>query len=237
MDASKVRQIVREEIQRSMGSSGTQISGGLGSAVQREIQRSNNASRFAVNNIPQHTHDGINSPKVKAENVVPAASIMGTVTFDAVASYRINLNAFFTPRHISATGILTGTSQITSQTARVTTNGFALLTPSFYLEENDPDPSDVIPAKVVIDTLDLEFPFNGKPAQGSSYLWAAKSGSNNEAFAGISRDHIVSVYTDPDDDTTIRARATVTEFGNNFVVIDVPILVSGWKIILNLVIT
>lgn len=204
--------------------------------VQQELQRSNNASRFTVNSIPQHTHDGINSPKIKAENVVPAASIVGTVSFESVATYRLNLNAFFTPRHISATGILTGTSQITGQTARVTTNGFALLTPSFYLEENDPDGTGGT-ANTIIDTLDLQFPFNGKPAQGSSYLWTAKSGSNNEAFAGISRDHIVSVYTDPDDDTSIRARATVTEFGNNYVLIDVPILVSGWKIILNLVIT
>lgn len=168
--------------------------------------------------------------------MIPAASIVGTVSFESVATYRINLNASFTPKSISATGILTGTSQITGQTARVTTSGFALLTPSFYLEENDPLET-LGTAKTVIDTLDLQFPFNRKPAQGSSYLWTAKSGSNNEAFAGISRDHIVSVYTDPDDDTTIRARATVTDFGKTYILIDVPILVSGWKLILNLVIT
>ena len=110
------------------------------------------------------------------------------------------------------------------------------MTPSFYLEENDPSGTSGT-AKFVVDTLDLQFPFKGKPAQGSSYLWTAKSGSNPEAFAGISRDHIVSVYTDPADDTTIRARATVTEFSKTYFLISVPILESGWKIILNLVIT
>ena len=204
--------------------------------VQEEMRKSNSASRSGVNSISNHTHNGVDSLQIKQENIIPASSIVGTVSFEVVGTYRINLNAFFTPKQITATGILTGTSQITGQTARVTTNGFALLTPSFYLEENDPDGTSGT-ANFVIDTLDLQFPFKGKPAQGSSYLWTAKSGSSNEAFAGISRDHIVSVYTNPDDESTIRARATVTEFSKTFILIDVPILESGWKIILNLVIT
>lgn len=38
--------------------------------IQQELQRSNNASRFTVNSIPQHTHDGINSPSIFSPTII-----------------------------------------------------------------------------------------------------------------------------------------------------------------------
>ncbi len=73
--------------------------------VQQELQRSNNASRFAVNSIPQHTHDGINSPKIKAKNIIPSVSVSGRVTFAQIAEYKLQLNSSFTPSHIQLYGL------------------------------------------------------------------------------------------------------------------------------------
>jgi hypothetical protein len=78
--------------------------------VQQELQRSNNASRFAVNSIPQHTHDGISSPKIKAENVIPSTSISGRITFAQITDYTLKLNSNFTPSHISLYGMAYSTS-------------------------------------------------------------------------------------------------------------------------------
>jgi hypothetical protein len=50
--------------------------------VQQELQRNNNASRFTINSIPQHTHDGINSPSIFS----PTITYTGFVPFDGVVA-------------------------------------------------------------------------------------------------------------------------------------------------------
>lgn len=204
--------------------------------VQDEMRRNESAGRFGVKNIPYHTHNGVDSQNIKADSVIPAASITGTITIDQATTYTLNLDASFTPQLVAVDGIMTGTSPVTGATARIHVVGSAFLTPSFYFEENRPDSQPV--ANTVVDTLDLQFPFNGKPAQESSFLWVAKNGSANEAYAGVSRDHIVSVFygTDPSTSDDI-ARVTLTQFSKTSITFEVPVLESGWELYLNVNVT
>lgn len=187
--------------------------------VQDELRRSQGAGRFGINQIPFHTHDGTNSQQIKAENIIPSTSVTGSITFAQATTYRIGLNASFTPRNIQTYGIVTGTD---GGVVRVITIGSAQLTPTFYLQPND-DTSVV--------TGNLQFPFNGKPAQSSCYL-SVERGGTSDFYAQVSEDHIVSVAY-----SGVKARATVMGYSRNEVFIDVPFLESGWEIILNFVIT
>lgn len=206
MDDAKIRQIVREELQRSQ-----------------------NAGRFGLNSVPFHTHDGTNSPKVKAENILPSTSVVGTVTISQATTYTLNLDARFTPQNIVVNGIFTGS--FGGDDIRGITVGSAQLTPTFYFTDNEAS------GDVNVYEQNLQFPFNGKPAQQSSALWLARD-SSAFPYANASRDHIVSVYhgtstSDSDDDI----RVTVTDFGKNSITLEVPILVSGWTLFLNFHIT
>lgn len=207
MDEQKIRQIVRQEL------------------AQRDA-----SSRFALNSIPNHTHNGVDSLPIKEDNIIPATSITGTITIDQATTYTLNLNASFTPRLVTVDGILTGTYD--GNAARVHTVGSALLTPTFYFEENRPDGQAV--ANTTIDTLDLQFPFNGRPAQESSALWVTRGGTSN-FFANASRDHLVSVYygTNPSTSDDV-ARVTLTQFSKTSITLEVPVLVSSWTIFLNI---
>jgi len=199
--------------------------------VQEELRKSSQSSRFGMQAVQYHTHDGTNSPRVNQDSIVPAASIMGSITIDQVATYRINLKSNFTPQAIYTTAAVTGSA---SGTVRAQSVGSAQLTPTFYLEENLPSGQSV--ANTTIETLDFQFPFNRKPAQVSSFLWTTRSLSTG-FFAGTSRDHIVSVFNGvspgPEDDF---ARVTVTDFSKDFIILDVPILASGWNVFLNITI-
>ncbi len=188
--------------------------------VQQELARSNSSGRFALNQIPFHTHDGVNSQKIKAENVIPSASVTGSITFAQATTYYLNLNASFTPQNITTYGIVTGTD---AGAVRVLTVGSAQLTPTFYFQPS---------TSTSVVTGNLQFPFNGKPAQSSCYL-SVDRGNDAGVFAQVSEDHIVSVGFN----SINWARATVVGYTKDAIVIDVPFLESGWEIILNFVIT
>lgn len=191
--------------------------------MQQEIQRSNSAARFSVNSIPFHTHDGVNSPVIKEENVQPSTSITGFVSFAQATTYQINLNASFTPRTVQVNGIVTGA--YSGQQTRVLTVGSALLTPTLYLQRN---------TTTSVVTGNLQYPFNNKPAQSSSFLSVTRGGTSN-FYAGVSEDHIVSVNFPSTSD--IQARATIIDFSRTSITIDVPNLTSGWEITLNFIIS
>lgn len=203
--------------------------------VQEEMRRSTNGGRFGLNTIPFHTHDGVNSQKIKAENVIPSASVVGTIEMATEgATYSLQLNSNFTPQHITAHGVVTGT--YSGSAMRVITWGSALLTPSFYFQPVD--------GQLAVSTGNIQYPFpttmpNGSkpsvPAQSSSYL-AVSRGSVANTFALTSEDHIVSVGGFPAS-SDIYARATVVGYSRNEVLIYVPTLDSGWTIFLTVIVS
>jgi len=206
MDDQKIRQIVRDELNRRDAS-----------------------SRFALKSIPNHTHNGVDSLPIQANNIIPSSSVTGSLTLSAVQEYTIQLNASFTPQSILAYGIATGDSGATAW--RVISIGSAQLTPTFYLQ----DPTDAATPDNYVITGELQFPFRGKPAQ-SSVFHSTRRGSNTTFYAGNSEDHIVSIF-DGLTESDIQARVTVTGFSKTSITLDVPILEAGWEVILNFVIT
>lgn len=204
--------------------------------VRQEIQRQSNASQFRLGNVQQHTHNGTDSPLVREENLIPSASITGFVTFAQATTYTIQLNASFTPRSITVYGIATG--EYSSNQTRVLSFGTAQLTPTFYLQ----DPTDADTPDTYVVTGKKQFPFStsgsssGKPAQSSSFLSVTRGGTSN-FYAGVSEDHIMSVFLPTSADSDIKARATITDFSKTAITVDIPILASGWEITLNFVIT
>lgn len=194
--------------------------------VQQELQRSNSAGRFNVNNVPFHTHDGVNSPQIKEESVVPSTSIMGDVRFSRAEQYQILLDSSFTPSSITAYGVITGTYDGTAN--RIMFFGTATNSPTFYLQPLSGNS---------VQTGNIQFPFNGKPAQSGSYF-SANRGSLNYIYAGVTEDHILSVgFPDPELESDIRARVTITGITRDRITVDVPYLDSGWSIITNFLIT
>lgn len=201
--------------------------------VQEEIRRSDSAGRFGLKSIPHHTHNGVDSLPIQANDVVPSASVTGSVTLSSVRQYTVQLNASFTPQNILAYGVVTGGSGTTAW--RAITIGSAQLTPTFYLQ----DPTDADTPDDYVITGTLQFPFRGKPAQSSVFhsTQRGEHGTDHTGFfAGNSEDHIVSVF-DGLTEADIQARVTVVGFSKNAIILDVPILESGWEVILNLVIS
>jgi len=197
--------------------------------VREELARSNASSRFQLNTIPQHTHNGTDSPQIKAENIIPSTSVVGTVTIDSATTHTLNLDAQFTPKSIQVNGIFTGT--YSGNAVRGQFIGNAQLTPTFYFTDNSAS------GDVNVYEQDIQFPFNGKPAQQSSFLWITRGGTS-DYFAGVSSDHLVSLFygTDPSTSDDV-ARVTVTDFSKTSITLDVPILSSGWTLYLNFTIT
>lgn len=193
--------------------------------VQQELQRSNNASRFTVNSIPQHTHDGINSPQIKQENIIPSVSVSGRITFAQETDYTLNLNASFTPSHISLYGLAY------NGTERCMVVGSANLGPSFYFQPGQTTTSVI--------TGNVQYPFidpniNGGtvvPLQSSMYVYVSNGSTTFHGQPG--EGHIVDVQWSG----TVYARATITSFNRNAVTFHVDTLVAGWEIYTNIVIT
>ena len=85
--------------------------------VQEEIKRSQSGGRFGMNQIPFHTHDGVNSQKIKEENIIPSVSVSGNIEFAREDTYTIYLNSSFTPSNIQLYGVaysITGTLTFTA---------------------------------------------------------------------------------------------------------------------------
>lgn len=204
--------------------------------VQDEIRKNSGKSRFGLQTIPYHVHDGVDSQQIQQNNILPSSSITGSITFARETTYTIRLNASFTPRNILAYGVVTGTYDpgTGALQTRILSVGSAQLTPTFYLIDPTPDGT----ADNYVVTSNKQYPFNGKPAQSSSYINVTRGSTANNTFAGVSEDHLLSVvFPDPTSEDDIRARVTVTDFSKTAITLEVPYLDDGWEITLNYVIT
>jgi len=203
--------------------------------IREEIARNSSSSRFSVNTIPNHTHNGIDSLAIKAENIVPSVSVSGSIELSQETTYTLNLNASFTPRNIQAYGVITGT--YSGAANRIITVGSAQLTPSFYFQAS---------TATSVVTGDIEYPFPTAQPDGTSVVVPMQSSayhSTNRSsaaltYAGVSEDHLVDVvFPDPSSVADIKARVTVIGYSKTAVIVSVPYLESGWSIFLNFVIT
>lgn len=195
------------------------------SIVQQEIQNASNRSRFTLQTPQLHAHTGNDgSPQVKQTDIVPSTSVSGSITFDQVAIYTLNLNSSFTPSRVTALGNVTGPGGI-----KVMTVGEARLTPSFYFQ-----PSSL----TSVITGNIQYPFQGQtPAQSSVYLYTQPNALAGGVFHTlVSEFHIVDVSGFPTG-ADIYARATIVGFSKNAVLVEVSDLTAGWEMNINYIIT
>lgn len=194
--------------------------------VQDELRRGNNGGRFGLNTIPFHTHDGVNSQKIKAENIIPSTSISGSITFAQETTYTLYLNSSFTPSHIFCTGNVVGGSQ------RYYFTGTAQLGPSFFFQPNNA--TSVRPGGPQYPFTDPNFPEYGTniPMQSSVYYGQESAGGALHTLVG--NFHIIDIQFPTG---TSHARATVIDFTRDKIVLVVDALDSGWEINANFVIT
>lgn len=207
--------------------------------VQKEIQTQfpklyqQYADKYGVASVPLHTHNGIDSPRVKAWNLEPSQAASGSITMATNRQrYEIGLNVAkaatsFAPSQIRFNGIAIKGSGATGIRALV--QGDAFIGASYYLQPLSSSSVTIGgPTQVCV--------------QSSSYILVNDSGSGNPTAALASEGHIVSVEFPGG---TVVARATIPDLGDyganeqpiqgGNLIVDVT-LATGWSIIGNFVI-
>ncbi len=195
--------------------------------AQDEIRRANTTSRFGVTDNSFHTHNGVDSPKLNANNILPSVSVSGSMTFSSAAVYTLKINALFTPSNIFCTGNVIG-----SGTERYTFVGTAQLGPSFYFQPQDN--RTVVTGKIQYPFQDPNNPSFGTniPMQSSSYYGSESEGGARHTLVG--NFHIIDIQYPVG---TVHARATITDFSRTSITVTVETLESGWRINANFVVT
>lgn len=197
--------------------------------VRQEIRNSVSTGRFSQNAIQRHIHNGIDSPQLTADNIIPGVSVAGTISMQQEAVYTLNLNGLFTPTSIVVSGVVVDDPD--TPTIRAFFYGNAQLGPSFYFQP-------LTNTSVQTGTLQFprgtpEFPNENVPVQHSVYTSTKSDAVAGGIFHALADEgHIVDVEY-----SGIHARATVTNFSRTAVEITVSDLDSGWAIIGNWVIT
>lgn len=201
--------------------------------VQQEIAKSNNASRFNLSAVTDHVHNGIDSPRIKEDDLIQSVNTAGSITFGTQgATYTINLTTNFTPTFVLAYGVVTDSAG--SPNIRCHTIGSAQLTPGFYLQPESSRSVAMGGPQYPFPTSQPDGSTATVPIQGSSFIYT--NDSANTFFAGVSEDHLVDVFTGSSV-SDIQARVTLVDFSRSFVKLYVPYLTSGWRINVNYVIT
>lgn len=191
--------------------------------VRDEMARAANSNQFQVQSLPYHVHNGSDAPRIPQNNIIPGPAISGSITMSSVTTYTLNLNGTFTPSLVTAYGNVVG-----SGSEKYITYGTANLSTSFYFQPL---------SNTSVLTGNIQYPFVDPnlqvtvPMQNAVYF--GTDGTTHHTLVGTGG-HIVDVAYPA---ATIHARATVTEFSKNYVLIDVTDLDLGWSLNINWVIT
>ena len=179
--------------------------------VRQEMGKVSSASRFEINPIQRHVHNGLDSPKVTESNIIRNIPVSGNITMAQATTYTIGLGISPTPASLVIfNGIVYHTSG--SIDMRAHCYGTANLGPSFYLQ---PGSSTAVQV--------------GGPQQEmiqSSTMFLVDSSVNPPVVRVIADEgHIIDVEY-----SGIKARATVTSYTTNSITVDVTTLAAGWTI-------
>ena len=195
--------------------------------IQKELDLRSKKQRFGRQEASNHNHDGGNSPKVADANLDRNPAVLGSVTFaTAGQTYTFELNMPYTPRKISCNFIIAGS------TVRMIGVGEAYLGEGYYLQPVNSNTVRVGDIKYPAPTEQPDGSTKSVPLQCSNWFWANRA-NNDQYFAAVSENHIVSVSFSG----TIYARVTVVDFSKDKIVFSVPYLESGYEVFANFLIT
>jgi hypothetical protein len=199
--------------------------------IKKEMDRREKSKRFGLQNSIQHTHDGDNSPRIPDPNLDRNPAVLGSVTFGTLnQDYTFRLNMPYTPRRIHCNGLVYNPDS--GNNIRIITVGEAYLGKGFYLQPETSNSVIVGDIQYPAPTEQPDGSVKNVPLQCSSWFWANRS-DNDQYFASVSENHIVSVSFSG----TTYARITVTDFSKDKIVFSVPFLESGYEVIANFLIT
>lgn len=177
---------------------------------------------------PRHVHNGIDSPLVSQEHIIPGKSAIGSVLMQSNQRYTLGLT--FNPTQMLFFGVAVGPSG-----ERVQISSAAHFGTSYYFQ-----PESLSTVKKGGEILNV--------VQGGSWLWTVNGGTTFRSRA--TEGHLVNIDSDG---TTIVARATIPNmstagvpattppfsrsygglndkgYGKGFVYVDV-FLEAGWSI-------
>lgn len=195
--------------------------------VQQELRSSKKSDRFGYQNIPNHVHNGKDSPSIRDTDLARNPAVLGSVTFATEGqTYTFEIDMPQTPRRISCNGI------VFNSTVRVLTIGEAYLGEGYYLQPLSDNSVQVGDIRYPAATEQPDGTTKNVPLQCSSWFWADE-GDQDEYKVLVSENHLVSVGFGG----TIYARLTVVDFSKDKIVFSVPYLESGYEIIANFLIT
>lgn len=202
---------------------------------QEEFSRSQAGSRFGIDSVPIHHHDNIDSVRIKQSDIIPSISVSGSISMTQETDYTLYLNSSFTPSNILIYGTVVNAipPSFAGLSIRAMVVGSANLGPSFYFQPNQSGSTNS-PSVV---TGNIQYPFidpnigTTVPVQSGTYT---STESPNTFHALTTEGHIISVEYPA---STIHARATVTTFDKDKIIIHVSNLDSGWSINANFIIT
>lgn len=174
--------------------------------IRQEIEASNSSSRFGLNTIPRHTHNGIDSPQISANDVIAGNSVEGSIAFAQVTTYNIGVN--FNPRQVIIHGNATGPNN-----DKYIIVGCAQFGQSLYLQPNTT--TSVKPGGTAQTIIQSNTYFGGAP------------GASGFLHTIIDEGHIANIEFPSG---TIFVRATITGYSNSGITLSVDTLASGWAL-------
>lgn len=186
-------------------------------------------TRTGVARVPLHIHNGVDTPRIPQDSVIPNLRASGSITM-ATDDTRYRLGITFAPRAVSFNGIAIhrtgGTIDI-----RVHINGDAQLGPSYYFQPQSG--TSVITGGPIYNVI-----------QSSNALLIDSSVNPPVVRAIVSEGHLVSVEyggvvaraTIPNLSTGVGDGLTDKGYGEGYVFVDVT-LADDWEIIGNFVVT
>lgn len=170
--------------------------------IQQEIHKNQQIGKFGMYAVSRHVHNGIDSPSINQDNIIPGNSTAGNISFDQVTTYNIGTN--FNPSNVLLHGNVTGSS-----VQKFFTIGNAKFGPSSYLQPVST--TSVAPGGT-----------SGNIVQCSSYFGT----DNGNVHLLASEEHVVDIFYSG----TLFARATITGYSNKGIILVVDTLASGWEI-------
>lgn len=222
MNDEQIKQYINQQITLQMNQQGP---GGSPSMYQSGTPQ-----------VDSHTHDGVNSLKVKQSNIIPSISAGGFITFAHIGNYVLNINCNPNPTLLLCYGTVYNSA---TAVAKAFTFGSAQLGKSYYFQP-------LTTSSIQVGGLVQPF------IQSCSSFTADNSGATQASFllnptgseyAITNTDGIfhssVGIYSLVDIEYpigTIHARLTLVSYDGNTVTLNVPYLDAGWQILVNIII-
>lgn len=199
--------------------------------VREEIRKGQNSEPFGVQNIPFHLHNGTDAPMIKEDNIIANGSVSGSVTFSSARTYILSLNSSFTPKSVVSYGLARSGVASDPATEKYFVFGSAQLTPSFYFQSAGN--SNVVTGGLQYPAYDPNHPEYGTNIPMQSCTYFGVEGTAGAVHVLASNFHIIDVEYGG----TIYARATITNFSKDAIVIVVDNLETNWVITSTFVVT